>query len=68
MDKLLLRVPEVSDVLGLSVERTYQEVRAGNLPVVRIGRATRIPAAAVLAWVSARTETWGGEPWPGASA
>lgn len=50
--KELLTVPEAAGLLSLSRTTVYELVAAGDLPVVKIGRATRIPAEALRAWVA----------------
>ena len=52
MDKLLLRIPEVCAITGLGRSTIYQLLdKPEGLPIVRIGRAVRIPADAVRQWV-----------------
>ena len=53
-EQLLLRIPEVAERLSLGRSTIYELVAAGELPTVYIGRAVRIPAAAVCAWVERR--------------
>ena len=53
-DTLLLRIPEVARRLGLSRLIVYQHVMTGSIPSVRIGRARRVPADALTAWVADR--------------
>lgn len=62
MDKVLLTVPEAAARLSLSRATTYQLVRRGDLPCVRVGRTVRVPARALEAWIMARTI--GGEAVP----
>jgi excisionase family DNA binding protein len=47
MEKLLLTIPEVGAQLGLGRSKIYQLLGEGILPVVRIGRAVRIPRQAL---------------------
>ena len=54
---ILLRVSEVSRLLGLSRPGIYKLLSSNELPVVRIGKSVRVPAGALDAWVQARTET-----------
>jgi excisionase family DNA binding protein len=42
---LLMRAAEVARTLGLSRSKIYQMMRDGALPVVRVGRAVRVPKA-----------------------
>jgi excisionase family DNA binding protein len=55
MDKTLLTVTEVARRLSLGRATTYQLVRRGELPSVRVGRAVRVPVHALEAWIAART-------------
>lgn len=50
-DRLLLRIPEVAERLSVGRSTIYELVNANLLPTVRIGRAVRIPAAALRDWV-----------------
>ena len=63
-DRLLLRIPDATDRLGLSRSTLYELIAAGELPVVRIGRAVRVPAAALVAWVEHRIPGSAREPSP----
>lgn len=49
--RLLLRVEEAADVLGLSRSTVYELMGRGVIPSVRIGGCRRIPAKALRAWV-----------------
>jgi excisionase family DNA binding protein len=54
-----LRVQEAADLLGLSRATLYQMLAAGDqIPVVRIGRAVRIPLAGLQTWVEQQTAGW----------
>jgi excisionase family DNA binding protein len=59
VDRELLTVPEAARRLSLGRATAYLLAQRGELPVVRIGRAVRIPARALEAWIIART-TGGG--------
>jgi excisionase family DNA binding protein len=52
---LLLRVDEAAARLGLARSTVYQLLADGTLPVVRIGRAVRVPVAGLDEWVAAQT-------------
>lgn len=54
-EKALLTVAEAARRLSLGRATAYQMVQRGELPVVRIGRAVRIPARALEEWVAAHT-------------
>ncbi len=48
---MLLTVKDVEAELQLGRTRTYELVRSGQLPVIRIGRVVRIPRDALERWV-----------------
>ena len=54
-DIVLLRAVEVSRLLGLSRSQVYQMMADGRLPVIRIGRAIRVPKQALAEWIRANT-------------
>jgi excisionase family DNA binding protein len=57
MTKELLRIEEVADQLGIGRTKCYELLAPqGPLPVIRIGRAVRIPAAAVQEWIKQQIE------------
>ena len=47
MDKLLYKMPEAAKVLDLGLTKTYELVHSGQLRVVHVGRAIRVPADAL---------------------
>ena len=56
----LLTVDEVSDLLRVHRGRVYELVRAGGLPVVRLGRQIRVSGEALERWIEQ-----GGQALPG---
>ena len=52
---LLLTVKDLEAELQLGRTRTYELVRSGAIPVIRIGRAVRVPRDALRRWVEDRT-------------
>jgi excisionase family DNA binding protein len=50
-EKLLLRVGEVSQALGLSRGAVYALILDGSIPSVKIGRSRRVAKADLEAWV-----------------
>jgi excisionase family DNA binding protein len=47
-----LTVRAVADRLSVSTRAVYDWIRAGQIPVVRMGRTLRIPSAALKDWVA----------------
>jgi excisionase family DNA binding protein len=53
-------VEQAARVLGVSRAKAYQLVRTAQIPVVRVGvRSTRVPRAALAAWIERNTEGQG---------
>ena len=50
-ERLLYRIPEAAWRLGLSRSTLYELIAANQIAVVRVGRAVRIPASELVAWV-----------------
>jgi len=51
----LLRVAEASKLMSLSRTKVYEMAEKGQIPVVRIGTAVRIPRKKLLLWIEERT-------------
>ena len=49
--RLLARPEEAAELLGVGRSTIYELMRAGELPVVHIGRAARIPIQELRHWV-----------------
>ena len=54
-ERMLFRIPEAAEKLGLSRTKTYELVNAGVIPSVRIGSSLRIPAKQLQAWIDEQT-------------
>ena len=54
-----LSLEEVADRLGVNYQLIYKEVRAGNLPAVKLGRLYRVAEADLLGYLEARSTTNG---------
>ena len=52
-DRLLLTVVEAAAMLGVGRTKVYELIAGGELQVVHIGRAARVPLAAVHGFVEA---------------
>lgn len=59
--KLLLRVPEACDAIGVGRSRLYELMSAGEIDSVRIGRNRLIPVASLEQYVSRLTALNGSE-------
>ncbi|MGH7882612.1 MAG: helix-turn-helix domain-containing protein [Candidatus Dormibacteraceae bacterium] len=53
---LLLTIPEAAGLLSLGVSTVKLLIRRGELPVVRCGRAVRVPREDLGEWVTRRKE------------
>jgi excisionase family DNA binding protein len=52
---LLLRAREVANTTALGLSTVYLMMASGELPTVRMGRAVRVPAAALREWIGNRS-------------
>ncbi|GAA3226072.1 hypothetical protein GCM10010468_54170 [Actinocorallia longicatena] len=52
LSKALYTVPEAMAVLSLSRSQLYREIAAGRLTICKSGRATRVSAGAIAAFVT----------------
>lgn len=52
----LLRPDQVGKILGVGRTKLYEMVRAGELPVIRIGRLVRVPRAELDRWLCERLQ------------
>lgn len=57
---MLLTVKDLEIELQLGRTRTYELVRSGVIPTIRIGRSVRIPREALRRWVDTQTSADGG--------
>lgn len=56
MPEKLLKVQELSDLLGVSRAQVYVLINKG-LPVIKVGNNTRFDYEAVLGWLKAEQES-----------
>ena len=54
--RLLLRIPEVAETLGIGRTKIYEMIATGELPTVRFGRAVRVSFTTLQKWVEAREQ------------
>ena len=57
---ILLRVDEAARLLGVSRSHAYQLIANGSLPVVRLGRSTRVARSALDSLVAELADGDGG--------
>jgi excisionase family DNA binding protein len=51
---LLLNIPQVMQLLGLSRSKVYKLIKLEGMPVVRFGRAVRVSPIALQQWIKER--------------
>lgn len=54
--QLALTVAEAAAALHLGRNTVYDLIRHGDLPSIRIGRAIRVPQAALQEWINSNTQ------------
>lgn len=53
---LLLNIEQAEQMLGLGRSKIYELIANEGLPVVRFGRAIRVPYASLQDWIKQREE------------
>jgi excisionase family DNA binding protein len=53
---VMMRVRDIQFLFGVSQKTAYDLVNRRDFPKLRVGRAIRVPKAALQRWVEARTE------------
>lgn len=53
---LMLSVPEIANVLGISRAGAYELVRSENFPAIRIGTRIVVPKDKFIKWIDAQAE------------
>lgn len=61
MAPLLLTVAETAQLLNVSEDRVYRMARAGILPIVKVGRLTRINKEQLNQWIASGGQTYPNE-------
>lgn len=56
MTVLALTVSEAAEALHLGRNTVYDLIRTGQIPSLRVGRAIRIPQAALNEWITTNTK------------
>jgi excisionase family DNA binding protein len=65
VEPLLLRIPEAQAALAVGRSTIYQLIADGSLKAVHIGRAVRIRASEVRAWVERQADDESARETPG---
>ena len=52
MEKLVLSITELADVLGISRSKAYELTNVSGFPTVRIGKRIVVPIAALNEWMA----------------
>lgn len=53
---ILLTVPQAAQQMGLSPAMVYKLILMEDLPIVKLGRSTRIVYTSLVAWLKARED------------
>lgn len=61
LEPLLLRVEDAAKCLSLGRSKTYELIASGVIPVVRIGRSTRVSRSALEAWIEGHSRNGANE-------
>jgi excisionase family DNA binding protein len=51
VEKLLYRLNEAADALGISRTVLYELINSGEIPVIRVRSDLRVPVAGLRAWL-----------------
>jgi excisionase family DNA binding protein len=54
IERLLLRVVEAAEALGVSRAKAYELIASGEIPSVKLGGCVRVPLAALEVWIAER--------------
>jgi excisionase family DNA binding protein len=54
MEKLLLRISEAADAVGLGKTKFYELVQRGEIRSIHVGRVVRVPTEAIEEWIEAK--------------
>ncbi len=51
-DRLMLRPTEAAETIGVSRNKAYELIAAGEIPSVKVGGCVRVPVAALQSWIA----------------
>jgi excisionase family DNA binding protein len=54
-EKLLLRIGEVAEILGVGRSKCYEMIATGDIPSVKLGKLVRVSRAELEAWLANRS-------------
>jgi excisionase family DNA binding protein len=54
--RLLVRIPDRAETLGIGRSKIYELIATGELPTIHVGRAVRISASTLHKWVEEREQ------------
>ena len=57
MEKLVLNVQEVAELLGLSRSYTYELMRNGTIPTIQLGRKRLVSKQKLNEWINSKSES-----------
>jgi len=57
-DRLLLKVSEAAEALGISRSHCYELIQAGRLPAIHLGTSLRVPKAWLARFIEEETARW----------
>lgn len=61
IEKLMYRVNEFAEAIGVSRSKAYEMIARGEVPTVRVGGSVRVPVANVRKWIEANVSAAGAE-------
>ncbi len=65
LDRLLLRVTEAAETLGISRSKCYELIASGELPSIRIGQSVRVPLQDLITHIETNKKAgYGGDQGP----
>ena len=54
IDRLLYRIPEAAEAMGVSRAKGYELAARGLIPTIRLDGCLRVPVDALRVWIEAR--------------
>ena len=57
MERLLLRVVEAAEAMGISRSACYELIARGEVPSIKLGHSIRVPAEYLKTWIDEQMQT-----------